>query len=203
MVRLAGSWPCVLGIWLAVWLPLAMVDASAAEPSDHTLGNPDAPVTIIEYASLTCPHCAHFQNDVLPDLKERYISTGKVKLIYRDFPLDERALSAAALAQCAGPDRYFGFLDVLFETQDSWARADDYVGALKKLGKLGGMSDEQMDQCLADDQLTNGILRTRLDGQNEHHVNSTPTLVINGEVYPGAREIDALSEVIEPLLGAS
>jgi protein-disulfide isomerase len=92
---------------------------------------------------------------------------------------------------------------VLFETQSGWARADDGVGALKKLGKLGGMSDEQMDQCLADEQLANGILQTRLDGQNEHQVSSTPTLVINGEVYPGSRSIDALSEVIEPLLDGS
>jgi protein-disulfide isomerase len=139
---------------------------------------------------------------VLPDLKERYIETGKVRLVFRDFPLDERALMAAALAHCAGPDRYFGFLDVLFQTQSGWARADDYLGALKKLGKLGGMSDEQMDACLADQELTDGILQTRLDGQNEHQVSSTPTLVINGEVYPGAREIDELSALIDPLVGS-
>jgi protein-disulfide isomerase len=203
MVRLTGGLLGVLGLWVAIWLPLVTVGAFAAEPSEQTLGDPDAPVTIIEYASLTCPHCAQFHNEVLPDLKERYIETGKVQLIYRDFPLDERALMAAALAHCAGPDRYFGFLDVLFETQSGWARADDGVGALKKLGKLGGMSDEQMDQCLADEQLANGILQTRLDGQNEHQVSSTPTLVINGEVYPGSRSIDALSEVIEPLLDGS
>jgi protein-disulfide isomerase len=203
MVRLTGGLLGVLGLWVAIWLPLVTVGAFAAEPSEQTLGDPDAPVTIIEYASLTCPHCAQFHNEVLPDLKERYIETGRVQLIYRDFPLDERALMAAALAHCAGPDRYFGFLDVLFETQSGWARADDGVGALKKLGKLGGMSDEQMDQCLADEQLANGILQTRLDGQNEHQVSSTPTLVINGEVYPGSRSIDALSEVIEPLLDGS
>jgi protein-disulfide isomerase len=203
MVRLTGGLLGVLGLWVAIWLPLVTVGAFAAEPSEQTMGDPDAPVTIIEYASLTCPHCAQFHNEVLPDLKKRYIETGKVQLIYRDFPLDERALMAAELAHCAGPDRYFGFLDVLFETQSGWARADDGVGALKKLGKLGGMSDEQMDQCLADGQLANGILQTRLDGQNEHQVSSTPTLVINGEVYPGSRSIDALSEVIEPLLDGS
>jgi hypothetical protein len=117
MVRLTGGLLGVLGLWVAIWLPLVTVGAFAAEPSEQTLGDPDAPVTIIEYASLTCPHCAQFHNEVLPDLKERYIETGKVQLIYRDFPLDERALMAAALAHCAGPDRYFGFLDVLFETQ--------------------------------------------------------------------------------------
>jgi protein-disulfide isomerase len=200
MVRLAGSLLGVFAFWVVLWLPLVLVETSAAEPGEQILGNPNAPVTLIEYASLTCPHCAQFHTEVLPDLKERYIATGKVRMIYRDFPLDERALMAAALAHCAGPDRYFGFLDVLFETQSSWAGAEDYLGALKKLGKLGGMSDEQMDQCLADDELTNRILQTRLEGQNEHHVSSTPTLVINGEVYAGSRSIEALSEVIEPLL---
>jgi protein-disulfide isomerase len=190
----------VVGFWVVIWLPLVVGGTSAAEPGEHVLGDTNAPVTIIEYASLTCPHCAQFNNEVLPDLKQRYIETGKVKLIYRDFPLDEAALMAAALAHCAGPDRYFGFLDVLFQTQSGWARADDYLGALKKLGKLGGMSDEQMDQCLSDDELTNGILQTRIDGQNEHQVNSTPTLVINGEVYAGSRSIEDLSKVIDPLL---
>jgi protein-disulfide isomerase len=200
VVRLAGSLLGVLGFWVVIWLPLVMVETSAAEPGEQALGDPNAPVTLIEYASLTCPHCAQFHTEVLPGLKERYIEDGKVRLIYRDFPLDERALMAAALAHCAGPDRYFGFLDVLFETQSSWAGASDYLVALKRLGKLGGMSDEQMDQCLADEELTNGILQTRLDGQNEHQVSSTPTLVINGEVYAGSRSIKALSEVIDPLL---
>ena len=203
ILRLAGSLVGVLGLWIVVWSPLVLGEGSAAEPGEQVMGNPNAPVTMIEYASLTCPHCAQFHTEVLPDLKERYIATGKVRLIYRDFPLDERALMAAALAHCAGPDRYFGFLDVLFETQAAWAGAEDYVGALKKLGKLGGMSDEQMDQCLADDQLTNGILQTRLDGQNQHNVSSTPTLVINDKVFAGSRDIDALSEVIDPLVGNS
>jgi protein-disulfide isomerase len=185
---------------MVIWLPLV---TSAAEPSEQALGDPNAPVTMIEYASLTCPHCAHFHNEVLPDLKERYIETGKVRLVYRDFPLDERALMAATLAHCAGPERYFGFLDVLFQTQNGWARADDPVAALKKLGKLGGMSDEQMEQCLADQELADGILQTRLDGQNQHDVRSTPTLVINDEVYAGSRSIEELSAVIDPLLSDS
>ena len=203
LVRLAGSLLGVFAFWVVIWLPLVLTQTSAAEPGEQAMGDPNAPVTLIEYASLTCPHCAQFHTEVLPDLKERYIATGKVRMVYRDFPLDERALTAAALAHCAGPDRYFGFLDVLFETQSSWAGADDYVAALKKLGKLGGMSDEQMDKCLADQNLTNSILQSRLDAQNEHQVSSTPTLVINGEVYAGARSIENLSEVIDPLLGGS
>jgi protein-disulfide isomerase len=188
---------------MLAWLPLVLTESSAAEPQEQSLGDPQAPVTIIEYASLTCPHCAQFHTEVLPELKERYIAPGKVRLIYRDFPLDQNALAAAALAHCAGSDRYFSFLDVLFETQASWARAEDPIAALKRLGKLGGLSEEQMDACFADQELADGILRTRLEGQNEHQVDSTPTLVIDGETYAGARNIEELSAVIDPLIGGS
>jgi protein-disulfide isomerase len=203
LLRLSGSLIAVIGLWILVWLPLVLSETSAAEPQEQILGDPEAPVTIIEYASLTCPHCAQFHTEVLPELKERYIAPGKVRMIYRDFPLDQRALTAAVLAHCAGPDRYFSFLDVLFETQASWARADDDIVALKRLGKLGGLTDQEMDACLADEELSDGILRTRLEGQNEYQIGSTPTFIIDGQAYPGARDIDEFSELIDPLLGDS
>lgn len=203
LLRLCGSIVAVIGLWTLVWLPLALSQGAAAEPQEQILGDPNAPVTIIEYASLTCPHCAYFHTEVLPELKERYIATGKVRLIYRDFPLDQMALAAAALAHCSGPDRYFSMLDVLFETQSKWAQAKDPIAALKRLGKLGGLSEQQIDACLADEELTNGILQTRLDGQNEFDVSSTPTFVIDGETYAGARDIEGFSELIDPLLDES
>jgi protein-disulfide isomerase len=203
LLRLSGSLVAVVGLWMLAWLPLVLTESSAAEPQEQSLGDPQAPVTIIEYASLTCPHCAQFHTEVLPELKERYIVPGKVRLIYRDFPLDQRALTAAALAHCAGPDRYFSFLDVLFQTQASWAQADDHIAALKRLGKLGGLSEEQMDACLADQELTDGILRIRLEGQNQHDISSTPTLIIDGKTYAGARDIEELGAVIDPLVGGS
>jgi protein-disulfide isomerase len=203
LLRLSGSLVAVIGLWMLVWMPLVLSEGSAAEPQEQILGDPQAPVTIIEYASLTCPHCAQFHTEVLPQLKERYIEPGKVRMIYRDFPLDERALTAAALAHCAGPDRYFSFLDVLFQTQASWARADDYVAALKRLGKLGGLSEEKIDACLADQELTDGILRTRLEGQNEHDIGSTPTFIIDGQTYAGARDIEEFAALIDPLVGGS
>ena len=203
LLRLSGSLVAVVGLWTLIWLPLVLSESSAAEPQEQILGDPQAPVTIIEYASLTCPHCAQFHTEVLPELKERYIVPGKVRLIYRDFPLDQRALAAAALAHCAGPDRYFSFLDVLFQTQASWAQADDHVAALKRLGKLGGLSEAQIDACLADEDLTDGILRVRLEGQDQHQVASTPTLVIDGKTYAGSRDIEELGAVIEPLIGGS
>lgn len=203
LVRLSGSLTLVLGLWVLVWLPLVLGEGSAAEPQEQALGDPNAPVTVIEYASLTCPHCAQFHAEVLPELKERYIAPGKVRLIYRDFPLDQRALMASALAHCAGPERYFGFIDVLFQTQSSWGRADDYVGALKQLGKLGGLGDQEMDACFADEELTDGILRTRLDAQEQYDVSSTPSFVIDGKTYAGSRSADDFGAIIDPLLGGS
>lgn len=203
LLRLSGSLIAVLGLWTLVWLPLVLGESSAAELEDQALGDPNAPVTIIEYASLTCPHCAQFHEDVLPELKERYIAPGKVRLVFRDFPLDQRALAAASLAHCAGPERYFGFIDVLFETQESWGRADDYLAALKRLGKLGGLSDTEMDACFADEELTNRILQSRLDAQNKYEVSSTPSFIIDGKLYPGSRDIDEFSKLIDPLLDAS
>jgi protein-disulfide isomerase len=203
VLRLSGSLVAVLGLWTLVWLPLVLGQSSAAEPQEEALGDPNAPVTIIEYASLTCPHCAHFQKDVLPKLKERYIATGKVRLVYRDFPLDQRALAAAILAHCAGPERYFGFVDVLFQTQESWAGADDYLAALKRIGKLGGLTEKQMDACFADQDLTNRILQSRLDAQSQHDVSSTPTFIIDGKAYAGARSIDEFASLIDPLLKKS
>jgi protein-disulfide isomerase len=203
LLRLSGSLVAVVGLWMLAWLPLVLTESSAAEPQEQILGDPQAPVTIIEYASLTCPHCAQFHTEVLPELKERYIAPGKVRLIYRDFPLDQRALTASVLAHCAGPDRYFSFLDVLFQTQASWAQAADPIAALKRLGKLGGLSEEEMDACLADQELADGILRIRLEGQNQHEIGSTPTLVIDGKTYAGARDIEELGALIDPLVGGS
>ena len=202
-MRRGGGLVAVLGLWTLVWLPLVLSASAAAEPQEQILGNPDAPVTIIEYASLTCPHCAHFHNDVLPELKERYIASGKVRLIFRDFPLDQTALAAAALAHCAGPEHFFSMIGVMFETQSNWARASDPIAALKQLGKLGGLTDQEMNACLADQQLTDGILRERLTGQNEYKIGSTPTFIIDGKAYPGARDADEFAKLIDPLLDQS
>src|SRR5271168_4105284 len=122
--------------------------ARADDSADHVLGKADAPITIIEYASLTCPHCAEFNKEVLPEVKAKYIETGKAKLIYRDFPLDQWALRASVLARCAPADKYFGFVDVLFQNQVTWATAKDPMAALEKIGMLGGVSSAQFSACM-------------------------------------------------------
>jgi len=149
---------------------------------DRVIGNAEAPITIIEYASLTCPHCANFHAETLPQIKKEWIETGKAKLIYRDFPLDKYAASASMIARCAPNDKYFIFLNAFFAQQKNWSRADDPVRVLTQLAGLGGMSKDDVDACLANEELQDAILQMRLDGQMEYGINSTPSFVINGKM---------------------
>ena len=170
---------------------------------DRVLGNPDAPITIIEYASLTCPHCAHFANDVLPELKKKWIDTGKVKLVLRDFPLDEPALRAAMIARCAPPDRFYAYVDTFFAAQDKWVMARDYREALARLVKLGGMSKDEFDKCLQNTALENKIVEGRLIASKEHDVNSTPTFFINGTKFTGAPTLEEFDKVLSGISAKS
>ena len=174
--------------------------AQGAEVVEGSVGDPAAPVTIIEYSSLTCPHCAAFHEETLPGLKERYIDTGKVRLILRDFPLDESALRAAVIAHCAGPERYPTFIDVFFAQQETWARAADPVQALKQLAKLGGLGEAEIDACLADGSMEEAVLQMRLQGQQQFQIRSTPTFIIDGKPLTGNRTVDEFAAVIDPLL---
>lgn len=188
----------------------AQADAKAIAPrregEDMVMGAPNAPVTIIEYASLTCPHCAHFDEETFPKLKSEYIDRGLVKYVYRDFPLDRVALQASKIARCAGPDRYFGFIDVLFRQQQNWAASRDpnqITENLRKLARLGGMSDETFNKCLNDKAVEDAVLAQSLKGEQEFKVSSTPTLIINGKAYPGALTFEELDKVLKPLAGKS
>lgn len=191
-VRTAGG--------IAAALALALASSAARAAPEHVLGDPAAPVTIIEYASLTCPHCAAFHGKDLPALKERYIDTGKVKLVYRDFPLDGVAAQAAVVVHCANDDRYFTFLSAVYANQETWARSADPIGSLKQLAKLGGLPEAKSSACLADKTMQDAVLQSRLTGEKTFDVKSTPTLIINGETYDGGRGIDDFAEVIEPLI---
>ena len=179
----------------------AQATNASADPrlQDMVLGKPDAKITIIEYASLTCPHCAAFHADILPALKAEYIDTGKARLIYRDFPLDNLAFAGAILARCGGPEKYFTFLNVLFAQQRQWATASDPKAALIQIGRLGGVSAEQFDKCLADKPLGDFILQQRLDGNQKFNVNSTPTLIINGKTETGVPSLDELRKKLDAL----
>jgi protein-disulfide isomerase len=170
---------------------------------DRILGNADASITIIEYASLTCPHCAHFTNEVLPELKKKWIDTGKAKLVLREFPLDEPALRAAMIARCAPPDRFYAYVDALFATQDKWVMAKDYREALARIVKLGGMSQDEFDNCLKNTNLENKILEERLAASKELDVNSTPTFFINGTKFAGAPSVEEFDKALSALAAKS
>ena len=165
----------------------------ALTPTDRVLGQADAPITIIEYASLTCPHCAHFASEVLPKLKEKWIDTGKAKLILRDFPLDEPALRAAMVARCAPPDRFYPLVEMFFETQEQ-------VGACKGLPAprwsgsrcSAGSSKKEFDSCLDDKALEDQVLAKPAHGVTQQlGVNSTPTFFINGKKFDGEPTVEA------------
>lgn len=168
--------------------------------SERVLGKPDAPITIIEFASLTCPHCKDFDLNVLPKLKTAYIDTGKVKLIYRDFPLDGRALLAAMVARCAPKERYYAFLDALFRSQDTWARAQDTLQALGQVARVGGMSQEDFDACIKNKDLFEAIKKDATDAQQQYKVESTPTFIINGKKMDGAHSFESFETALKPLL---
>ena len=167
--------------------------------NDRILGDPNAPITIIEYASMTCPHCAHFAGDVLPALKKKWIDTGKVRLVLRDFPLDGEAVHASMLARCAPPDRFYAFVDTFFADQDKWVTASDYQAALSRLAMLGGMSKAEIDKCLADTALENQILNSRLVASKQLEVNATPTFFVNGTKFTGEPTVEAFDKLLSGL----
>ena len=174
----------------------AGADPVALAPDDHVLGKADAPITIVEYASLTCPHCAEFDRDTLPKIKEKWIDTGKAKLVFRDFPLDGLALRAAVVARCAPPDRYFGYIDILFHSQRNWATASDPIEALSRIARLGGMSDQQFQSCINNEELQKAVAASRQNAEKEYGVESTPTFFVNGTKLPGALPFAAFDEAL-------
>lgn len=170
-------------------------------PDDFVLGKPEAPVTIIEYSSLTCPHCAAFHRETLPLLKERFIDTGKAKLVMRDYPLDEVALRAATAAHCvgdsAGTAAYFAFMDVLFRQQKEWATAQDPMTAIGQLAAFAGLKPEAFQACVNNESIANKVLSRRLTGEKAFAIGSTPSFVINGQVLSGNRPIENFADIID------
>ena len=166
---------------------------------EQALGKADAPVTIIEYASMTCSHCAAFHNKTYPELKKRYIDTGKVRYIMREFPLDPLAAGAFMLARCAGDGKYFPLIETLFNQQGQWVTQRP-IEPLFAIARQAGFTRQTFDACLKDSKMLEGIEAVRNRGTEKFGVQSTPTFFINGQVHRGALTIEDLEKVIDPLI---
>lgn len=169
---------------------------------DMVMGDPKASVTVIEYASMTCPHCATFTEKTFPELKKRYIDTGKVKFIFREFPLDQLAAAAFMLARCSGETdsaKYFTMIDTMFKQQRVWA-VEKPLPPLLALAKQAGFTQASFDACLQNQKLLDGIEATRNRGADKFKVQSTPSFFINGTLFTGALSIDEMAKAIDPLV---
>ncbi len=224
-VAAVGGWSAMSMLSQDTDVPAAMLDSSATATGETTAaalappgayagtvtesggftgdvleGDADAPVTIIEYASLTCPHCASFHDRIYKQLKTDYIDTGKVKFIYRDFPLNNPAIAASIIARCGGKDRYTAFIDLFLTQQDRWTRAEDWMGELQNMARIGGLSVDKINACLQDKALGQSVIDRYRAGSETFQISSTPTVLVNGNKYEGEMSVQALSEFIDSKL---
>ncbi len=164
---------------------------------DKVVGSPDAPVTVIEYASLTCGHCANFHNTTYKELKKKYIDTGKVRFIFREFPLDTVAAAGFMLARCAPEDKYFDVMGLMFAQQRNWAFSNDPYSALLNMGKQIGFTEDAVKACLTNQEILDGVTEVRDYGSKKLGVDSTPTFFINGEKVSGALSFEEFSKLVD------
>lgn len=169
--------------------------------AERTMGDPDAPVTVIEYASLTCPHCARFSNEILPKIKTQLIDTGRLRLVFRDYPLDTHALKAAMMARCTDRSKYFNLVEVIFKNQKRWVSSTDPLSNLKQLGALAGMDSAYIDNCLANSQLQQFILSRMQDARRKYKVEATPTFIFNNgaETLSGDQNPEDFMRIVNKL----
>ena len=199
---------------LTVFAALALV-ASPAQAQDAevdtsgivemTMGDPDAPVTVVEYASYTCPHCARFHEDTFKQLKTDYIDTGKVHFIYREVYFDRFGLWGSIVARCGegAENRFFGITEMLYAQQSDWARQDDpaaIVDRLRRIGKTAGLTDAQLDQCLTDGDNAQALYARWLEFQEADGIDSTPSFVIDGRKYANMPYAE-MAELIDNAIG--
>lgn len=179
----------------------AKLHAPAASPlPQKVLGSADAPVTVVEYASMTCSHCATFHTDVFPELKKKYVDTGKVRFIFREFPFEPVATAAFMLARCVPDDKYFPMISTLFETQKSWAFSKDPAAGLLAVARQAGMSQADFEKCLTDKDLAQKVQASAQYGNAELGVNATPTFFIDGKKVSGAMSVAEWDKELAPLL---
>ena len=200
--------PCLVGLGLALGLaparaqtvvPLDQLMAPGPLP-DVVLGSASAPVTIVEYASMTCSHCAAFHEETWPALKAKYVDSGKVKFILREYPLDPLATAGFMLARCAGPDRRTAIVDLLYTQQKNWAFVPKPLEALAGLVKQAGISQGDFDACLKNQELYDQVNKIHDRATEQFKVNATPTFFVNGREVNGELPIEEFDKILQPLL---
>lgn len=167
---------------------------------EMSIGSSKAPVVVINYSSLTCGHCAQFHTDVLPKIEKNFVKPGYVRIIFRDYPGDQISIKAHQLAWCKGEIKYLDFVKLLYETQEKWLLAPDPVAALKSIALQHGITAEQFEKCLKDQELMDKIIQVRLEGQKKYNIKATPTLIINAKIYPQALTLEEFEKIVRPLL---
>ncbi len=181
--------------------PVQLAEAGEIFEDDRVLGSAEAPITIIEFASMTCPHCATFHKNTWPQLKESWIESDKARFVFRHYPLDALALRASALAECFEGKSFFAFVDILFATQSKWARSQDPLGALKGLARQVGMDDATAEACLNDEARMDKIFQKVSDARDNYDINSTPSFVIDGKRVDGINEFGAFDSALKKIAG--
>ncbi|MBL8630110.1 MAG: DsbA family protein [Rhodospirillaceae bacterium] len=180
--------------------PAAATPASTVQYKEFVLGDPKATVTVIEYASLTCSHCANFHKTAYGELKKNYIDTGKIRFVFRDFPLDTWAMAGALLARCAPGDRGSKLIDLIFKNQDTWIRSEKPIEPLRGYAQLAGMSATEVDACLQNNDILKTIREVQNTATNLYKVQSTPTFFVEDEKVEGDRGYEYMAKVIDQKL---
>ena len=179
-------------------------EKSHTEISDMFLGPNDAPITVIEYASFTCPHCATFHKEVYKLLKKKYIDSNKIKFVFREVYFDKYGMWASLVARCAGKDKFFGLTDMIMKTQNKWTRAENdlaIVGELRKLGRLAGLGEEQLQSCLEDGVKLRALVGWYKENATRDKVKSTPSFIIDGQLYANM-SFEEISQLLDEKLGS-
>lgn len=186
----------------ALGVAAARAEMPVAKPGERAIGRADAPVTVIEYHSLTCGNCAGFHQQIFPQIRQAFIDTGLVRFVLRDFPLDGVAVEAATLAHCAGPERYAEVVGMLYRDKERWAHAKEPLVYLRQMAPFLGVPVERFDACRSDKAFVGEILRMAFEGQQQYQIRGTPSFVIGGKLYGGVLPFDRFAEIVRPLLPA-
>ena len=183
---------------------LALIVSTEEAKKEIVEGDPNAKVEVIEYASLACPACKYFHENIYPTLKKDYIETGKIRFIYRDFPTNSAALAAAMIARCAGPERHGGMVDMFFTTQQQWGRSQQPLQALTQVARMGGIGPSEVDQCVRNSDLMRDIQSNAKHASEEKGVAGTPTVFVAGKMSEnGLKMEELLKEIDEAIADAS